>query len=198
MAHMDTPRSPNVAPPPTPLGKLSAAAGRVDGLSLSAMAAIFIGWFLIDTLVATLGSLQHGVRFFDISAAIADPTRIFYGVDSSFQRICFGLICFICLLGPLLAQRRSHRMAWLAYLAPLALMVLCGALLYSKTSSEFFSAPGDVNTLSSSALRFAHDLVHRGSGLVSKHVSIGAGGYLAFAGSLFLAVQGMRQLRRAT
>jgi hypothetical protein len=196
MANMDTPRSLNVAP--APLGKLPTTTARIDGWSLSAVLAISVGWFFIDTLAVTLGSLQHGVRFFDISAAIADPTRIFFGVDSSFQRIFFVLICFVCLLAPLLAQWRSHRMAWLAYLAPLGLMVLCGALLYVKTSSEFFSAPSDVNSLSSGALRFAHDLVHRGSGLVSKHVSIGAGGYLSFAGSLMLAVQGMRQLRRAT
>jgi hypothetical protein len=76
-------------------------------------------------------------------------------------------------------------------------MVSCGALLFSKTSSEFFSALSDVNSLGGSALRLAYDLVHRGSGLVSKHVSIGTGGYLAFAGSLILAVQGIHRLRRA-
>jgi hypothetical protein len=32
--------------------------------------------------------------------------------------------------------------------------------------------------------------------MISKHVSVGAGGYLAFAGSLVLAAQGIRHLRR--
>jgi len=192
---MDTPQSLDAAAAPTPFGQLSRAARRIDGVSLWALLAIFIGWFFVDTLAVTLGSLRHGVRFFDISAAIADPTRIFFGVDGSLRRIFFGCICLICLLAPLLPHWRARRWAWLAYLAPLALMVICGVLLYSKTSGEFFSAPADASTLGGSVIRFANNLVRQSTGLVSKHVSVGAGGYLAFAGSLVLAAQGMRHLR---
>jgi hypothetical protein len=193
---MDTPQSLDVTPAPTPFGKLSSAARQIDGLSLLALLAIFIGWFFVDTLAVTLGSLRHGVRFFDISAAIADPTRIFFGVDGSLQRIFFGFICLICLLAPLLPHWRAVRWAWLGYLAPLALMVICGALLYSKTSGEFFSAPADATSLGGSVIRFANNLVRQSTGLVSKHVAVSVGGYLAFAGSLVLAAQGMRHLRR--
>jgi hypothetical protein len=193
---MHTPRSPDVTPALTPLGNLSRAARPFDGVSLLAAWAIFIGWFFTDTLVVSLGSLQHGVRFFDISTAIVDPTRILFGVDGSFQRMVFSLVCFVCLLAPLLPHWRRYRLAWAAYLAPLALMVLSGALLYSKTSSESFSAPADIGSLGSNVIRFANGLVRQGSGLVSRHISIGLGGYLAFAGSLVLAVQGMRQLHR--
>ena len=161
-----------------------------------AILAIFVGWFFVDTLVASLGSLQHGVRFFDISSAIADPTRIFFAVDASWQRGLFVLLCLLCLLAPILPHWRTARWAWAAYLAPLALMAACGALLYSRTSSELFSAPQNAQSLSSSVIHFANDLMHRGSGLVARHVSIGVGGYLAFAGSLVLAVQGMRRLQR--
>jgi hypothetical protein len=164
-------------------------------VSMLALLAIFIGWFLVDTLAVTLGSLRHGVRFFDISAAVADPTRIFFGVEGSFQRISFGFICLICLSAPLLPHWSGARWAWLAYLAPLALMVICGALLYSKTSGEFFSAPADTASVGASVIRFANDLVHRSTGLVSRHVSVAVGGYLALAGSLVLAAQGMRHLR---
>jgi hypothetical protein len=194
-SNMDTPRSLDVVPAPTAFGKLSRAAAGIDGVSLLALLAILIGWFFVDTLTVSLGSLRHGVRFFDISAAIADPTRIFFGVDASFQRIFFGLICCLCLLAPLLPHWRGVRSAWLSYLAPLALMVSCGALLYSKTSGEFFSAPTDAHSLGGSVVRFANDLVRQSTGLVSKHVSVGVGGYLAFAGSLALAAQGMRRLR---
>jgi hypothetical protein len=193
---MDTPQSLDVAPAPTPFGRLTRAARQIDGLGLWALLAIFIGWFFVDTLAVTLGSLRHGVRFFDISAAIADPTRIFFGVDGSFQRILFGFICVLCLLAPLLPHWRATRWAWLGYLVPLALMVICGALLYSKTSGEFFSAPSDASTLGGSVIRFANSLVRQSTGMISKHVSVGAGGYLAFAGSLVLAAQGIRHLRR--
>jgi hypothetical protein len=172
------------------------AARRIDGASQMAILAIFVGWFFVDTLVASLGSLQHGVRFFDISSAIADPTRIFFPVDASWRRGLFVLLCLLCLLAPILPHWRTARWAWAAYLAPLALMVACGALLYSQTSSELFATAQDAQSLTGSIIRIAHGLVHRGSDLVARHVSIGTGGYLAFAGSLVLAVQGMRRLIR--
>jgi hypothetical protein len=193
---MDTPHSLHAAPAPT-LGELTNAAREIDGISLSAMLGIFIGWFFIDTLVVGLGSFQHGVRFFDITAVIGDPTRIFFGVDGSFQRILFGLVCLVCLLAPLLPHWRRNRLAWAAYLAPLALMMLCGALLYSKTSNDFFSVSAESRSLAGGMIRFVNDRMHQGSALVSRHVSIGVGAYLAFAGSLILAVRGLRQLRHA-
>jgi hypothetical protein len=193
---MDTPRSVEATSEPTLFDKVSRAAGQIDRVSLLALLAIFIGWFFADTLAVTLGLLRHGVRFFDISAAVADPTRIFFGVEGSFRRVFFGFICLLCLFAPLFPHWRGTRWAWLAYLAPLALMVICGALLYSKTSAEFFSAPADPASVGGSVIRFANGLVRRSSGLVSRHVSVGVGGYLAFAGSLVLAAQGMRHLRR--
>jgi hypothetical protein len=196
MQQMESPESLPAARAATPVADILSAARRIDGASQMAILAIFVGWFFVDTLVASLGSLQHGVRFFDISSAITDPTRIFFAVQASWQRGLFVLLCLLCLLAPILPHWRTARWAWAAYLAPLALMVACGALLYTQTSSEFFSTPQDAQSLGSSVFRIAHDLVHRGSGLVARHVSIGAGGYLAFAGSLALAVQGMRRLIR--
>jgi hypothetical protein len=190
---MDTPQSLHASRS----GEVSAAQRQVDSVSLAALLAVFIGWFFVNTLVVSLGSLQHGVRFFDISSAIADPMRIFFGVDASWQRFVFGFICIGCLLAPIYAHRRGYRWAWVSHLAPLALIVVCGALLYSKTSGEFFATPSDANSLSSSVIRFANNLVNQGSGLVSRHISIGVGGYLAFAGSVVLAATGIRRYRHA-
>ena len=75
-------------------------------------------------------------------------------------------------------------------------MVVCGTLLFSRTSSEFFAAPSDAASLSAGVIRFANHLARQGSALVSRHVSIGAGGYLAFTASVILAAQGMRHFRR--
>lgn len=195
---MDTPQSLHVTQAPSPVAQLWRAAGQIDTVSLSAMLAIFIGWFFIQTLVVSIGSLQHGVRFFDLSAVITDPTRIFFNTDRSFQRVLFGLICLLCLLAPVLPHWRRTRLAWTAYLAPLALMVISGALLYAKTSGDFFAAPGDAGSLGGNVIRFANDLAHRGSGLLAEHISLGFGGYLAFAGCVVLAMRGLKQLRRAS
>jgi hypothetical protein len=193
---MESPRSLPAARAAAPVADILTAARRIDGVSWIAIVVIFVGWFFVDTLVASVGSLQHGVRFFDISSAIADPTRIFFTADAPWRRVLFVLLCLLCLLAPMLPHWRAARWAWAAYLAPLALMVACGALLYSQTSSEFFATAQDAQSLAGNAIRFANNLVHRGSGVVARHVSIGAGGYLAFAGSLTLAVQGMRRLIR--
>ncbi|MDP9009388.1 MAG: hypothetical protein M3N91_11915 [Pseudomonadota bacterium] len=182
---------------PTLLSRLTRAAAQLETASKFALLGIFFGWFLVDTLVVTIGSLQHGVRFVDMSAVIADPTRLFFGIQGSSHRIFFSVICILCLLAPVLPHLRRKRANWLAYLAPLALMVICGALLYSRTSSELFAAPSGVSSAGNSLIRFANDLVRQGTGLVARHVSVGVGGYLALVASLVLALRGVRHFRNA-
>jgi hypothetical protein len=195
---MDTPSNVQSADSPTLLSNLTRAAAQLETASKFALLCIFFGWFFADTLVVTLGSLQHGVRFFDMSAVIADPTRLFFGIQGPFHRIMFGALCVLCLLAPLLPHLRAGRANWLAYLAPLILMVICGGLLYSKTSSEFIAAAGDTGSPGSHLIRFANDLVRHGSGLVARHISVGVGGYLALIASLVLALRGARHFRNAS
>ena len=192
---MDTPSQLQAAERPSLVSRVVRAAAELDTPSKFAILCIFFGWFLIDTLVVTLGSLQHGVRFFDISALIADPTRLFFGVQGSSQRIFFSLLCVFCLLAPLLPHLRRGRVNWLGYLAPLLLMLICGVLLYSRTSGEFFAARSDAGQAAGSLIRFANGLVHQGTGLVAKHVSVAVGGYLALIASMVLALRGARRFR---
>jgi len=147
-------------------------------------------------LGVSLGSLRHGVRFFDILRP--SPTRrvFFFGVEGSMQRILFGMVCVACLLSPLLPQWRPSRGAWLASLAPLALMVICGALLYSKTSAEFFSTPADANSLAAVSPAWPMTWCIEAAAWSPSTCRSARGGYLGFAGSLLAAVQGLRQFRR--
>jgi hypothetical protein len=193
---METPRHLDVARTQSLAGRMLGAATQVDTSSRWAIAFILVGWFFIDTLTVSLGSLQHGIRFFDIAAVIADPTRMFFGVESSVQRVLFGLVCLACLLAPLAAHLSRSRFASFGYLAPLLLIAICGALLYSKSSSEFISAPSDANSVSSDLIRLANRLLRQGSGLAAKHVAVGVGGYVALIGSLVLAAQGVRRFHR--
>jgi hypothetical protein len=104
-------------------------------------------------------------------------------------------VCFVCLLAPLLPHLRRGRANWLAYLAPLILIVICGSLLYSRTSSEFFAAQSNAGHAGGNLIRFANDLMRRGSGLVTRHISVGIGGYLALVASIVLALRGVRHFR---
>ena len=199
---MDAPPSLEVPTSRPLLGRGVHAISELEASSKLALVCVAIGWFFMNTLVASLGSLQHGVRFFDMSAIIADPTRLFFGVNAPFHRILFGLICLACLLAPLgphleLAPYLHKKKAlWRCYVVPLALMVVCGVLLYVRTSGDFFADPGDPNSMTGSLMHFANDLVRRGSDMVSRHIAVGSGAYLAFLGSAVLATQGVRRFRR--
>jgi hypothetical protein len=192
---MDAPHSVEVPSNQPPIGRVARAFAELDGSSKLAMVCVVFGWFFMNTLVVSLGSLQHGVRFFDMSAVIADPSRLFFDVDTPFHRTFFGLVCLTCLLAPLAPHFVKRRIAWGGYLAPLALILVCAVMLYSRTSGEFFTAPPDARSTSGSFIRFANNWVHHGGDLVARHVSIGAGGYLALIGSIVLTVPGVRRFR---
>src|ERR1700727_614365 len=110
---MDAPGNLQTATPPTVAAKLFQAAGQIELPSKAAIVCIFFAWFLLDTLVVTLGSLQHGVRFYDMSAVIADPSRMFFGLQGSLHRTLFIPLCIVCILAPLLPHLRAVRALWL-------------------------------------------------------------------------------------
>ncbi len=195
-ATMDSPRTLGASSTQPLLGRAARAVGETDASTKLAVICVVFGWFFMNTLIVSLGSLDHGVRFFDMGAILANPMRLFFGVDAPLQRGSFGLICLLCAAAPLAPFIWPARSAWLAYLAPLALMLLCAVILYSRTSGEYFVAPSHAGADGNSVIRFANDFVHRGRGLVSRHVAVGAGGYLALIGSAVLAVQGIHRLWR--
>jgi hypothetical protein len=192
---MDAPGNLQTATPPTGVARLLKATGQIELASKVAIVCVFFGWFLVDTLVVSLGSLQHGVRFYDISAVIAEPSRMFFGLQGSLHRTIFIPLCIVCILAPLLPNFLSARVLWLSYIAPLALMVICAVLLFARTSGEFIAAPGNTGRVGGNAIQFANDLVHHGGDLVARHVSLGVGAYLALVASIVLALRGIRRFR---
>jgi hypothetical protein len=169
---------------------------KLDSTGVVALFCIFLSWFFIDTFTVTLGLLQHGVRFYDVPAVIADPTRMFFGTATTFRTFLFGALCIACLLLPIAVNWRGERWTWFTLCAPLILMLVCGLLLYSSTSGEVFATPTNAAGVSGNLIHFANGLVHRGSGAVARHVNIGVGGYAAFVASLVLAISGVRGFKK--
>ena len=208
MHTMDAPPTLDIPTGRPLLGRGVQAFSELESSSKLALVIVAMGWFFMNTLVASLGSFQHGVRFFDMSAIIGDPTRLFFGVNAPFHRILFGLICLACLVAPLVphleaastplepSPLKKGNSLWLCYAVPLVLMLICGVLLYIRTSGDFFADPGDPNSMTGSLMHFANGLVRRGSDMVSRHISVGAGAYLALLGSSVLASQGVRRFRQ--
>jgi len=173
------------------------AARRVDGRTWLAMACIIAGWFFLDTLSVTAGPIRQSVRFYDLAALISNPLQLFSGIDAAhrWQVIGFALLCILVLLAPLVPQAMSRREAWLANLAPLAFMVACGTFLYIQTSGDFITQPADDSGVASDVVRFANKVLRRGSEPIARHVAVGAGIYVALAGSVFLAWRGISRFR---
>jgi hypothetical protein len=169
---------------------------KLDAAGLIALVCICWSWFFIDTFTVTLGSLQHGVRFYDVPAVIADPTRMFFGTATTIRTFLFGAVCVCCVLLPLSVYWRSEHWIWFTLCGPLILMLVCGSLLYSRTSGEFFATPTNAAGVSGNLIHFANGLVHRGGGAVARHVNIGVGGYAAFVASLVLAISGVRGFKK--
>ena len=195
-ATMNPPGSMDVS---TPGPSLTRALGALASLPLStklAMVCLLFGWFFTKTLVVSLGSIEHGVRFFDMSAVIADPMRLFFGIETTLQRLVFGLLCLCCVFVPLAPRLMKERSAWLWSAAPFILIVVCAAALYSRTSGEFFTTPSDASSVTGSLIHLANDLARRTGDVVNRHLTIGGGAYLALIGSLVLLFQGLSGYRR--
>ena len=173
------------------------AASRLDGLTWLALACIVAGWFFLDTLVVMAGPWRRAVHFYELATIITNPLRLFVGINRAQLPgiIAFTVLCLGALCTPLAPFLTRVREAWLAYLTPLALMLICGAWLYARTSGDFLTTAADTGTLSSDVVRFANDLFHRASQPVARRVSIGAGSYVAIGGCLFLAYYGVRRYR---
>src|ERR1700689_1498992 len=153
---MDAPSNLQSASPPTLTARLLKAAAQIELASKIALVCVFFGWFLVDTLVVTLGSLQHGVRFFDMSAVIADPSRMIFGTPRPVPRTFFIPLCIVCLFAPLLPHFRRIAALRLCYAAPLVLMVICGVLLFWRTSGAFIVAASNAGRVGGNLVQFAN------------------------------------------
>ena len=170
---------------------------RVNPLVLSAVAGIFMGWFVLDTLVIQIGPVRHTLRFFEMLAAILDPAHVLMGLDSGHtgSSIVFGLVCATLLLACLARSLPPQRLGPMVLSAPLALMLFSAVLLYARMPGDLFANPGSSTPLVSDLVRLANDVFNRGAAAITR-VSAGAGLWLAALSSVVLAWLGFRESRR--
>jgi hypothetical protein len=170
---------------------------RVDLVTALAVACVLVGWFLLSTVVTTLGRIELPFRFYEAPVLIDNPALLFVGIgnEHSLATVSFGLLCVAAAIAPLLPATRTTSFAWLASAAPLLLMALCGLMLYANASSSQFETADD-GTIAGQIAGLARDVVGRMAGVVARRISIGFGAYLSLAASIFLAVRGWLVWRR--
>jgi hypothetical protein len=171
------------------------ASGVTDVAMLLAIAAIFSGWFLLDTVSMTFGALRLDFRFYHLAALIERPTRLLTGIDVATSRwtIPFSVVCLASLAAAFVPSWLQLPRSRLYCLAPLLLMLICGAALYFETSRDTFAAAATDNDVSHALMRLANTMVRRAGSVVARQVRVDAGAWLSAGGALYLAWAGWRR-----
>ena len=171
---------------------------KIDSPTWIALACVLLGWFGLNTLIATFGPIEHTVRFYDLPVVMNDPRWLLTGAQDAFplSRVVFGLVCLVSLTAPLLPRLGFPRVPHLLSAAPFLLMLLCGIVLYVKSSSTHIEANAGLGRLSGYLAKWANGATSWSGDVVARHIAIGAGGYLSFLASGFLAVRGVVRPRQ--
>ncbi len=155
-------------------------------------------WFALDTLRVQWGPLKQDVHFYDMADVIGHPARLFTGLDANRggpTTALFILLCVAALLAPVALHACRHRLAWLGWFAPLAMMVCVALLLWARTSGDLFRESAGGDTLGNDVRHFANHLFRGASAAIAQQVRGGVGGYLALASSTYLAWCAIVRLR---
>jgi hypothetical protein len=172
---------------------------KIDLPTWLALACVLLGWFGLNTLVATFGPVVHVVHFYDLPVVMRDPGWLVTGVDDVFPlaRMAFGFVCLVAVTAPLLPRLGFPKVPYLLSAAPFLLMLLCGIVLYVKSSSTHVDATAGLGKLGGYLAKWANGATAWGGDVVARHITIGAGGYLSFIASGFLAIRGILRPRQA-
>ena len=173
----------------------SATPPRLDWAVLLPVACVACGWFLMASLITDLGAMQLQFRFYNVLTLVHSPGSIAtgaYGDRATLDAWLFGTLCLLAVLASLAPLVSRRKVAWLGCVAPFALMVLCGAILYHGFSQDLIADNGSLGATGSRFIHFANELAGKVGTAVTRRIHVGAGGYLSLAASAFLAVKGLR------
>jgi hypothetical protein len=178
---------------------------KIDAISWIALGCLALGWFWLDTLTATFGPVQYTAHFYDLPAVMHDPRWLLSDIRDAYPlaRVVFGFVCLVVITAPLLPRLGFPHVPYLLDSAPFLLMLLCGIVLYVKTSSVQIEATDSLGQIGGYIARWADgakwaNAATRWTGdVVARHIAIGAGGYLSFLASGFLAIRGVLRPRQS-
>lgn len=166
---------------------------KIDGATGIAVAGLFLGWFALNTLVASFGPIQHVAHFYDLPVILRDPKRLLTGVEDVgiLSKLVFASVCVAVGLAPMLARPRNVRASQLLSAAPFLLILVCGIVLYVRSSTAHIEAPETMGRIGGLIARWANGAMTWSGDVVARHITIGPGGYLSFVASAYLAVRGV-------
>jgi hypothetical protein len=173
----------------------------VDVPALICLALIAAGWFAMNTLVVTFGPFTHVTQFYEMGLVVIQPVALFVGVGEGHALALSGFVLltlatlFTALAASLISARpRAQLLGWL----PLALMLLCFAMLYFGGPSPQIDAAAPQSSVHDYLVRMAGHLTQHVHNTLVTHISVGAGGELALLASLALGLRSTLKYRGAS
>jgi hypothetical protein len=149
---------------------------------------VFIGWFPCDALSTTVGAVRLHFHFFDLASLIVRPSRLITGVNrGDALTLPFGVLCLAVLAAALAPCVHGRPWARFAPALPLALMLLCCAMLYAVTSGNMFTTPSDASSIARAITQFGNSVAGRANAVVARHITVGFGIWLSFPAAAYLA-----------
>ncbi len=108
---------------------------RFDWTAVLALVCLALSWFWMSSLVTDLIAVRLHFHFYNMLTLMRSPESIVMGAgsaDGTRDAWLFGTVCMAALFAPIAPLISSRKVAWLGCVVPLALMVLCGAILYHE------------------------------------------------------------------
>ena len=170
---------------------------------LAALAAVFVGWFLLEYLSVTIASWHQGFHFYDLPALIDKPARLISGIDPTqvWTGIPSGVLCFALLVAPLLAPLAPPALrpalARYGFALPLVVIVLGALMLWYQSSRDTFMVAPGASDIAHAYANLGNAIARRVGGSVAHYVSFGAGVWVSLIGALYLAYHGLVRSRLA-
>lgn len=171
----------------------SGLVARVGVPTLAGLAALFAGWFVLNTVVVNVGpQFSLGLSFWKLLGMLNAPMGLLSSLNGGGGSAgLYGLLAVVALLAPAAPHFWHDRRAHLGALVPLAWMLFIALMFYNGLSGAVSEARGQAAAFGAAA---AADMV---AGMqqnmvreAMRAVSLGAGFYLALAASVYFAVTG--------
>ena len=165
-----------------------------DMVAVACILLIAAGWFLLNTLVFTVGRVTQATHFYQMLAVLKHPAMLLVGVTSAgFEVAVFSLLCIGVLVAAVIPHFSTRGTWWTGWL-PLLLMLVCLIALYSGGIPERAAqAAAGGDSLGGQLMRLAHaamqDAMQSAQVQVGNHIRPGAGGVLSILASVGLAVR---------
>jgi hypothetical protein len=164
----------------------SGLVARVGALNLGALLLLLIGWFFLSavSIQSPVGSMS--LTFWQLLGFVnaKNALDVMQGGTGSASTGIYGLLAFVCLLGPFVRYFWKDKLAVLGGVLPLLFMLIVGLIAHSSLNSAMGMGGTGVDP--------NDPMVKEMTQQVSQAITIGVGVYLSLLACLYFAAMGVK------